>query len=538
MDHKREEERLDQLAGALREGRISEAEAAELRQLLQSHAGARRRFTEHMFLAAALKVECNQPSSMPRTGWRDERHERLHGWTWFAAGVALAAAVLLPVVVVWSGRYAPRDTESANSGSAGGFVDQGVAVLAEAVDARWADDGIRACVGASLPKGRLKLEKGWARIDFYSGASIVLQGGADLELVSPMESILHGGAIRAQVPSHAHGFVVHSPELKLVDLGTSFGMRVDAEKGTEVHVFEGKVQLHDSASGGQAAAGQRELTSGTALRIARDGSSATMKPDANKFTARGDLQRRSDAGLQDRLRNWQAASAALAKDPRLIAYYPFARDLARPGRLVNDSVTRDEAIAGSIVGCSWSQGRWPGKDALEFKRPGDRVRITLPVAYESLTLMAWVRPDSVDNCFASLLLSDGWGRRGAVHWQLMGSHRLSLSVWNRHGVNPDVRSRPILDPYDLGRWMHLAAVYDGRKHSATQYRNGQPIGTRQLPDVVPVCIGPAEIGNWSTLDSRDQTPIRNFNGRIDELAVFSAALEASEIQEIYETGKP
>ena len=532
-EYRRGDERLDSLVGQLREGRLSEAEAAELRQLLQSHPDARRRFAEHMFLAATLKLDGEEwLREGMHAGWVATTGERRVGWAWFGAGVALAATILLPLVILWPGRPTPAVIEGA-----GGFVDQGVAVLAEAVDAQWAGTAVRPRIGASLPQGRLKLEKGWARIDFYSGASVVLQGGADLELVSPMESILHGGAIRAHVPEHAQGFVVRSGQLKLVDLGTSFGMRVDAEKGTEVHVFEGKVQLHDAASADQDARG-RELTQGAAVRIARDGSSAALQADAREFTGWRDLQRRTDADLLQRFQNWQAASAALAKDPRLIAYYPFERDPARPDRLANGSVKREEAIAGSIVGCSWSQGRWPGKDALEFKRPGDRVRIKVPGEYESLTLMAWVRPDSLGNCFASLLLSDGWRRRGAVHWQLMGSHQLSLSVWDRDGVNPDVRSLPMLDPYDLGRWMHLAAVYDGSKRLATLYQNGQPIGARQLPLAVPLCIGAAEIGNWCTLNFPDRVPIRNFNGRIDELTVFSAALDAAEIEHIYEIGKP
>lgn len=535
----RDNDRLDSLAGALREGRLSAAEAAELRQLLQSHAALRRRFTEHMFLAAALKRDPAERAHVRPYGGRwSVNRERLEGGLWFGAGIALAIAVFVPLVLLWPGSSDRVARDVAAVASSSDFVDHGVAVLAEAVDVQWAENGLRARVGASLPKGRLKIEKGWARIDFYSGASVVLQGQADLELVSPMESILHGGAIRAHVPSHAHGFVVHSRELKLVDQGTSFGMRVDAKGGTEVHVFEGKVELHDSASGGKIPRERRELAGGTAVRIARDGSSADLKADAGEFTEWREIERRSDEDLQQRFRSWQTASSTLANDPRLIAYYPFDRDPSRPRRLANRSIKRDETLAGSIVGCNWSQGRWPGKDALEFKRPGDRVRIEVPGNCESLTLMAWVRPDSLDNRFNSLLLSDGWNRPGAVHWQLVRSHQLSLSVWNRAGIDPDVRSRPVLDPYDLGCWMHLAAVYDSRRRLVSLYLNGQPIGTQPMGPAVRLKIGTAEIGNWSTLNYPDQAPIRNFNGRIDELAIFSSALDDAELQRMYQSGRP
>jgi len=90
--------RLDDLAGAVREGTLSEKQAAELRELLAVHPGARRRFVEHVFLTLALEAECTE--SFPSS-----RAERKVVWNWWLSRInaVLAAAVVLMVLQAgWS----------------------------------------------------------------------------------------------------------------------------------------------------------------------------------------------------------------------------------------------------------------------------------------------------------------------------------------------------------------------------------------------------------------------------------------------------
>jgi|GEM_PF-5814759 len=51
-------------------------------------------------------------------------------------------------------------------------------------------------------------------------------------------------------------------------------------------------------------------------------------------------------------------------------------------------------------------------------------------------------------------------------------------------------------------------------------------------------LGPCEIGNWSPTDVQLSSPIRNFNGRIDELAILQDALDAHAIEAFFEQGHP
>jgi hypothetical protein len=69
------------------------------------------------------------------------------------------------------------------------------------------------------------------------GARMVIESPTELQRVSPMEAVCPTGRMVIEVPPPARGFHLETPQLNVVDLGTSFG--VDATRGqTEVHVFK------------------------------------------------------------------------------------------------------------------------------------------------------------------------------------------------------------------------------------------------------------------------------------------------------------
>src|SRR5262249_3786739 len=105
-------------------------------------------------------------------------------------------------------------------------VDDTVAVLLQAHEAAWEQADLPTRVGSHLRRGVLRLKSGVAHIEFYSGATVILQGPAELRLISRTKAICVRGKLRATVPAQAHGFTIGSPTLDLVDLGTEFGMQV------------------------------------------------------------------------------------------------------------------------------------------------------------------------------------------------------------------------------------------------------------------------------------------------------------------------
>src|SRR5437773_1342423 len=83
-----------------------------------------------------------------------------------------------------------------------------------------------------------------------ASARVVLQGPASMELLGGNSARLLRGKLTAQVPASAKGFQITSPQGKIVDLGTEFGMAVARDGTTDVYVFKGKVEAYASASGG------------------------------------------------------------------------------------------------------------------------------------------------------------------------------------------------------------------------------------------------------------------------------------------------
>ena len=126
--------------------------------------------------------------------------------------------------------------------------DESIAWLVNAQDCRWAD-------GQSPEEGLktgfvLNVESGLAEIRFRKGTRLVLSGPARLELLSDNSARLHRGRATARVPERAIGFELQSPQGKVIDLGTEFGVAVGEDGTTEVAVFEGEVE---TAASGQPA---------------------------------------------------------------------------------------------------------------------------------------------------------------------------------------------------------------------------------------------------------------------------------------------
>src|SRR5690606_38530710 len=113
-----------------------------------------------------------------------------------------------------------------------------------------------------LSPGMLHLESGTAVIAFNSGATALVEGPAELSIESVNRLFLKSGRLAAHVPPQAFGFTVNTPRLNAVDLGTRFGISVDEEGNSELHVMEGVVAA-SRTSGNTVATVVRE---GLALR--------------------------------------------------------------------------------------------------------------------------------------------------------------------------------------------------------------------------------------------------------------------------------
>jgi hypothetical protein len=539
----REFAELRALLDALCEETITPEQARRLEELILTHAEAEAYYVQYMSLYADLARQFAAPPgsreqalrerlAVVQAGPRARRGRRLLRRA--ALGLAGLAAGLLLALTLWP---RPSITPPPGAGTTPEATDNTVAILLRAPGAEWEDTGLPTRAGARLPPGRLRLKSGYAHIEFYSGATVILEGPADFQLVSFNEAFCTHGKLRALVPPEAEGFTVRSPKLDLVDRGTEFGLSVDGNERTEVHVFKGKVELYDAGADADAAPG-RELTTGRGVRLRGAELPCPIASDPDAFPTAQTLAEQVKVETLHRQHDWLEAAVTLPRDPSLVVCYRFQARQPWSRTLPDLARGREGPHDGAIVGCSWAAGRWEGKQGLEFKQVSDRVRFHVPGAFDALTLMAWVRVDALPNRFNSLMMTDG-GEEAAPHWHISNTGRIELGVqgYNRKGwihyLTPEV-----ITPDRLGQWTHLAVVYDRQGGQVTHYVDGQEVFQEPLKLDIAPHLGDAELGNWNVGPRQHSSPIRYFSGCMDEFLLFSRALGAAEIEQLYRQGRP
>lgn len=543
-----EDDELAALLGALREGLLTDAQRERLDHLLASDPEALRYYLEYVDLCATLRHyqgvsglggnDAGEGPPGPRLAPEPARRRTrgtARSLVWASAAAALMVAAAFYGVNVARRGGAGKPPQAAGDGRKPA-VARDIAVLTRVIDAVWEPASMPAEVGSALHAGRLKLKSGLIQLEFYSGATVVLEGPADFELLSIDRAFCRRGKLRVRAPVRSSHFSVLTPNADVVDLGTEFGIRVDETGGSEVQVFEGSVELHGKASGRARNAGRQVLT-GQGVRIDTSGASLPAEFNPESFVGARELEQRSSSEAERRYRAWQELSRKLQADPRVLVYYRFDGQQSWERTLRDQSTRRLPDLDGSIVGSQWAEGRWPGKLALDFRRTSDRVRVNIPGTFDALTLMTWVRVDDFDHRLNSLLNADGWGTPGEVHWELNGDGCLIFAL--KRGGRCD--SPPVLGPDQLGLWTHLATVYSPLNGKITTYVNGRAVKTGKVARNDRANIGWANIGNWTgpiPPSDPSELRVRNLNGRIDEFIIFDSALDADEVRSIYEVGKP
>ena len=543
---------FDETIAAVCHGEADEARMRALNHLLRSNADARDEYLIRIELHSRLASEPDLFSegadvslepltavsrAVPPAPWRltemghrqsnpnhgsSERATRAMDRTWI---LALAACFILLAGIfslLWLKRSEPRN----------GTTSKAVAMLARTVDARWVKQPTPPRAGVALEPGWFHLEAGLAQIVFYSGARVVIEGPTDLQLISSSEAVCPTGRLLAEVPEPARGFRIKTGQLNVVDLGTAFGLETDHGQ-TEVDVFKGEVELSAKAAAVQA------LREGTAALVVGAGAAQFMAVRPDAFSNMLEFQQRSLAAEALRYDQWRLKSAQLNQDPSLVVHFDFEGLSPSDSSLKNAAEKTALVQDAAIVGCEPAQGRWREKPALEFQSVNDRVRLAVPGAFQSLTLSTWVCLKGLDRQFNSLVMSDGFDP-GTIHWLIRNDGVLGPTVFGTGSAEYQIlASPPVIGVDDLGTWLHLAVVLDGKANEAVQYLNGVPVSRRTLKIRPPFRLNSVELGNWNARRDPGSEPslIRNLSGSMDDFEMFSRALSQAEIRDLYSSGK-
>lgn len=537
--HAATDNRLLELLHAAREG--DTAARAELNDWLRADALARSRLARLLVdeLAISNRLRDEQlialldepalPFVVPSKKETANPFRARSWWTWAAAAVValgLFGAVLprlsvTPVVAA---------TEP-----------MPVAVLQDQAEASWGRDQL--ATGAALTPGTYALGEGLVALEFNNGARVLIEGPADFDILSENHMFFRSGRLSADVPPPAQGFTITTPTLRVVDLGTRFGLALSPAGNGVVRVEKGEIEVHQTRR-------QRNLREGQAIAFDGDAElDPSLFPDS-LLPTEDDLRGRLAVADSRRQERWRAAFDRISRDPAAVLAYPFSPDTPTDRTIANRAAGASDASVMALVGAAWTEGRWPGKSAVEFHGTGDRLRLDAPGAYSQLTLLCWVRVDSLANEYNGLLIPNGY-RPGSVQWMIRRDGRLRFSMVNGKGSpgTPAGWDRvivaPAISPLDLGRWVFLATTYDSATGRVIHYRDGQPSGEGKLNTPLPAQLGSMGVGNWaggSMPSPSDSSPkaksyYRNLVGRIDELTVLSRALGPDEISAYYEEGR-
>ncbi|MCP5556120.1 MAG: FecR domain-containing protein [Verrucomicrobiaceae bacterium] len=472
--------------------------------------------------------------------WETNHAPAASGVSWFVwlmRWIAPVTAVALVTTMFWWKDSVGGPEQSPSEESAAGF-----AVVTAQANAHWAG-GRKFVTGDLLAHETLRLESGIAQIELFSGVTVVVEGDAEFKIISPMEMSVTRGKVRARVPEPAHGFRIHTAEGEVVDLGTEFALNV-AATNSEVHVLDGEVEWHPHGNA------MRNMKKGEALRWETDGKATALPANHAGFIGMADMSERLNTDRKVRRDEWINYSHKLRHDPRLVVSYQMGADDGWNRRLKNEATEKPQ-MDGAIVAAARVPDRWGmAGAALDFSPTGSRVRLNVPGEFHSITLLTWVKINSLDRWYNSLFLTDG-AKVGGPHWQIMDDGRLFFSV-KKHETSEVKRgqkdkyhfmSPPIWNASQSGQWLMIATTYDVDARKVTHYLNGRVFSEEAIPEeylVENVAIGAASICNWSEPVYRTDAhfAVRNLNGSMDEFALFAAALTSQEIADIYEHGKP
>ena len=519
---------------------ISDEDLEKLEQKLLDDAHFREHARSYFSMDTFMQMDQDSPAPLHLLEEEISSPVKTKSFLWpmaVAASLSFIAGVLVLYSISGSSKttlaYMDEDQSSNSEMKASGF-----AVIDKALNAEWEDNAKVYQDGQAVGQEKLRLKKGIVHLEFFCGASVIIEGPAEFDVNSSWEGFCHKGKLRANVPPAAHGFRIDTPKNMIIDLGTEFGINVGDEEESVV-VFEGEIELHGKGKKMQL------LQAGNAIKTAGTTQEKITAIGAEAFIKTAGLDDIYKKNIQDKFSIWKKASQKWMNDPRLIAYYNFENENSAFVR--NNGTNPKHNLDGKIIRAERFDGRWSNIEnggAMEFKKPGSRVRVNIPGKFSAYTFSTWVRIDSLGRDWNSLFMGDSY-QIGEPHWQIHKDGRLVIcvKVYDRKNDYHILYYSPkIWEPSQSGQWMHLATVYDPINKIVKHFKNGEEIHSETILDkyhVKDLKIGPAEIGNWGQPTRTDPVfALRNINGRMDELLLLDAALTNTEIKEIYESGKP
>lgn len=164
-------------------------------------------------------------------------------------------------------------------------------------------------------------------------------------------------------------------------------------------------------------------------------------------------------------------------------------------------------------------------NSIELDGTGDYLNVTYNSALNpggAISVSAWVKVNSggyaSDNGIVCLGPTD-WNL-GSYLLAVDDSNALSFRVGTENGIGRVDLGSPL-----IGEWMHLVGTYDGTE--VRLYQNGELLGIDAHTGTIRTASDDLKIGKRCGTDNR------YFNGSIDEVSIFNAAMSGTDVETLY-----
>lgn len=408
--------------------------------------------------------------------------------------------------------------------------------------------------GAWLPAGKVELSEGLLELTYDSGATVVLKAPSTYYIEESNSGFLENGSLRAHSPKTVDQFKIETPNTRMVDYGTTFGVTTSGIASTAIHVIEGLVKATAWSDRNE---GWKELRAGDALAI---NSGIDAAPEYEFIQA-------SPSQFA-----WAPARRELRKQNSL-NYLHWSFDEFEDGQFAETGNAIDRpnypAMVNELKPADGHPTHWQHRgvfgNALQLNGNTRFLNTEFPgiSGNQARTVACWIRIPEQRNINQPLGAISTWGEaaRGKL-WKLalrnddQGPGKHYLRTETGYG---NTAAKPTLND---GKWHHVASVFtggddadaathvlhyvDGRLVQRGSWMSRRVNTTTDPENHFPMLIGASvEVPGPHNLQSAKDVYLKHnghvlkfFEGMIDELYVFDDALSPEEIVHLMETNRP
>lgn len=357
-----------------------------------------------------------------------------------------------------------------------------------------------------ISEGLIRVEEGSALIAFNSGATVIVDAPSEISIESGNRVFLKSGRLTANVPPPATGFTVNTPRLNAVDIGTRFGVSVDENGDSELHVMQGEVEASRS-SGNSVTTLVRE---GLALRA--DGRTRTelqaVPYEGDVFTMQAGNLSSPEPLLQY---TFNESGGAMIEDTGSLRQFDVP--IVGQGELENSPLRAAGQIGSGLV-----------------FQPGDFIDVPLSRDFrldEAYTISFWVKiPPKLNRDSDEIIFQygrEGYGWKVGCNFDHDRANRGALFIESGGGFV--VGSTDLAD----GNWHHVAYRFLGGKDASLP--SHLHIFVDSFPEQISQFLpGEIDSGRAGLLRLGGNDERSGMHGWLDEFAIYPEALPTPVLQ--------